>query len=117
MNDAVPDRTPPAEAGLRHYLAVLAGHAPLTRLEEGRLLRRSRAGDRAAFDRLIDANLPCVVRLARRFRNLGLSDLDLIAEGTVGLMLVVRHDVWSGQTRVAVAAVSGRVSAGFRGRC
>lgn len=95
MSDTGAERTLPDEAGLRHYLEAVEGHAPLTRREEGILVRRSRAGDREAFDRLIDANLTYVVRLARRFRNRGLSDLDLIAEGTVVLMLVVRREVWS----------------------
>lgn len=109
MNDTGAERTQPDESGLRHYLEAVAGHAPLTRREEGLLVRRSRAGDREAFDRLIDANLTYVVRLARRFRNRGLSDLDLIAEGTVVLMLVVRRtvwsEVWSEHTRVIAAAV------------
>lgn len=109
MNDTGAERSLPDEAGLQHYLEAVAGHAPLTRLEEGILVRRSRAGDREAFDRLVDANLTYVVRLARRFRNRGLSDLDLIAEGTVVLMLVVRRKVWSEMwsehTRVIATAV------------
>lgn len=93
------------EAELRHYLRSVAGHAPLAKQEECLLVRRSRQGDRQAFDRLIDANLQYVVRLARTFRNRGLSDLDLIAEGTVALILAVRHDDRCGEFRViAVAA-------------
>lgn len=93
------------EAELQHYLRAVSGHAPLAKREECLLVRRSRQGDRQAFDRLIDANLQYVVRLARKFRNRGLSDLDLIAEGTVALILTVRHDDRCGEFRViAVAA-------------
>ena len=93
------------DVDLRHYLRCVAGHAPLEKQEESLLLRRSRQGDREAFDRLIGANLQYVVRLARTFRNRGLSDLDLIAEGTVALIMTVRYDDRCGEIRViAVAA-------------
>ena len=54
------------------------------------LLQRIRAGDREALDLLIDAYQPIIDRLAGRLRGRGLCDLDLIAEGTVGLVRAAR---------------------------
>lgn len=69
------------------------------------LVRRVQAGDRLALDQLIDANLPVVVKIAGRFRHRGLSDRDLIAEGTMGLIRAARHLVMlPGSRFIEVAA-------------
>ena len=53
------------------------------------LARRVRAGDEAAKQRLIEANLRLVVQIARRYLNRGLPLPDLIEEGNLGLMRAV----------------------------
>ena len=93
------------DPGLHGYLGFVARQRPLTSAEESALALRIRDGDREAVDKLVNANLRFVIRFVRRFRNRGLDDLDLIAEGTVGLIKAVRRGGWCGERRlVAVAA-------------
>ncbi len=54
--------------------------------EEEKLLRRLKKGNEEARDRLIRSNLRLVVTIAKKYANLGLSLLDLIEEGNMGLM-------------------------------
>jgi RNA polymerase primary sigma factor len=81
--DALPA---PVLDSLAAYLAEI-GKAPLlTPADEVRLGRRARAGDRAAVDELVQHNLRLVVNVAKKYQNLGMTLLDLIQEGSVGLM-------------------------------
>ncbi len=93
------------DPGLCGYLDFVARQRPLTNAEESALARRARNGDREAVDKLVNANLRFVIRLVRRFRNRGLDDLDLIAEGTVGLIMAVRRSGWRGECRLVAVAV------------
>jgi RNA polymerase primary sigma factor len=93
------------EPVLRGYLGFVARQLPLTNAQECALARQIRDGDREAVDKLVNANLRFVIRLVGRFRNRGLDDLDLIAEGTVGLIMAVRRSGWRGECRLVVVAV------------
>jgi RNA polymerase primary sigma factor len=61
----------------------------LTPKEEVELAKRVQAGDDAAREHMIRANLRLVVKIAREYENLGLPLLDLINEGNIGLMKAV----------------------------
>jgi RNA polymerase primary sigma factor len=71
---------------LNVYIRDIARFKPLTPEEEKALGRRIREGDQEALDRLVEANLRFVVHYAKRYRGLGLSYMDLIHEGSLGLI-------------------------------
>ena len=62
----------------------------LSREEEHDLAVRSLQGDRAAADALVEANLRYVVAVALQYRRYGIPPWELIAEGSLGLMMAVR---------------------------
>ena len=70
---------------LDKYLSDIAKESLLTTEEEVELAQRIKAGDRAALDRLVKANLRFVVSVAKQYQNQGLSLQDLINEGNLGL--------------------------------
>jgi RNA polymerase primary sigma factor len=74
---------------LETYLREINETALLTADEEKMLSRRISAGDGAARDRMVRANLRLVVNIARGFNGKGLPLPDLIEEGNLGLMRAV----------------------------
>jgi RNA polymerase primary sigma factor len=82
-------RSRPREASLDSlnvYIRDIAKFKPLAAEEEKALGRRIREGDQEALERLVEANLRFVVHYAKRYRGLGLAYMDLIHEGSLGLM-------------------------------
>jgi len=71
---------------LNSYIREISKFKPLPADEEKKLGRRIQAGDREALNELVEANLRFVVSYAKRYRGLGLSFLDLINEGNLGLI-------------------------------
>lgn len=76
---------------LDRYLAEVKRHPVLSRDEELSLAYRYRdRGDLEAAHALVVSNLRFVVKVAHEYRGYGLKLLDLIQEGTVGLMVAVK---------------------------
>jgi RNA polymerase primary sigma factor len=71
---------------LKKYLQEISRLPRITADEEKILGDRIQRGDRAALRKLVEANLRFVVSFAKRYRNCGLSFLDLINEGNIGLI-------------------------------
>ncbi|MBK6897851.1 MAG: RNA polymerase sigma factor RpoD/SigA [bacterium] len=82
-----PSIVPPMhEKSLEVYFREINRYALLSREEEADLARRSRAGDRDALQRLVNANLRFVVTVAKRYVHQGLTLADLVNEGNLGLL-------------------------------
>ncbi|MFZ9942694.1 MAG: sigma-70 family RNA polymerase sigma factor [Bacteroidia bacterium] len=73
-------------ASLEIYLQEIGREQMITPAEEPILAQRIREGDAAALDKLVRANLRFVVSVAKQYQNQGLSLLDLINEGNLGLI-------------------------------
>jgi RNA polymerase primary sigma factor len=76
---------------LSRYIREIGKFPRLTPEEEKDLGRRVREGDEAALRKLVEGNLRFVVSYAKRFRGLGVSFLDLIHEGNLGLIQAARR--------------------------
>ncbi len=71
---------------VRFYLKEIGTIPLLSPEEEKELAKRSKEGDPLARQRLVEANLRLVVSIAKRYTGRGMSILDLIQEGNLGLM-------------------------------
>jgi RNA polymerase sigma-32 factor len=78
------------DATLSGYIQRARSIPRLSREEEHELARRLRAGDADAGHALVEANLRFVIAVALQYRRYGISLWELIAEGSLGLMLAVR---------------------------
>jgi RNA polymerase primary sigma factor len=74
------------EDPVRMYLKEIGTVALLTADEELELAKRKTEGDMVAKEKLIEANLRLVVSIAKRYTGRGMSFLDLVQEGNLGLI-------------------------------
>ena len=79
---------------LQLFLREAGRHALLTAAQEVELAKRIERGDLGAKSHMIQANLRLVVSIAKNYRNQGLPFLDLIQEGTLGLIRAVEKFDW-----------------------
>jgi RNA polymerase primary sigma factor len=79
---------------LQLFLREAGRHALLTAAQEVELAKRIERGDPQAKQHMIQANLRLVVSIAKNYRNQGLPFLDLIQEGTLGLIRAVEKFDW-----------------------
>jgi len=91
MDEEREPRRAQSSESLKKYLKEIAKLPRITVEEERRLGDRIRKGDKAAVQKLVEANLRFVVSYAKRYRGCGLSFLDLINEGNIGLIEAARR--------------------------
>jgi RNA polymerase primary sigma factor len=79
---------------LQLFLREAGRHQLLTAAQEVELAKKIERGDGGAKQRMIQSNLRLVVSIAKNYRNQGLPFLDLIQEGTLGLIRAVEKFDW-----------------------
>jgi len=79
---------------VRQYLRDIGKIPLLTAADEIDLAKRAEKNEKKARDRLINANLRLVVSIAKKYVGRGMSLLDLIEEGNIGLMRAVDKYDW-----------------------
>jgi RNA polymerase primary sigma factor len=100
VEKAPPPPPPPAPTvesttdALQLFLREAGRHQLLTAAQEVELAKKIERGDRNAKQRMIQSNLRLVVSIAKNYRNQGLPFLDLIQEGTLGLIRAVEKFDW-----------------------
>lgn len=79
---------------VRMYLREIGKVSLLTAAEEVTLAKKAEKGDEPSSQKLVKANLRLVVSIAKKYMGRGLSFLDLIQEGNIGLMRAVEKFDW-----------------------
>ena len=80
----------PYEDDIHQYLNEIRGIPRLTPEQERDLAQRCAAGDEAAIRQMVNANLRLVVYVAKEYAGRGVALMDLIQEGSIGLLVAAR---------------------------
>ena len=89
---------------LELYLKDINKVPLLTREEETALAIEAAKGNKAAKNKIVNANLRFVVNIAKKYQNHGLDLTDLISEGNIGLLVAIdRFDVTKGYHFISYA--------------
>ncbi len=75
---------------LQIYLSDVRKTPLLNKQEERELIQRAKKGEQGARQKLIQANLRLVIKIAKRYFYLGIPFLDLIEEGNIGLIKALK---------------------------
>jgi RNA polymerase primary sigma factor len=92
-------------SALSVYLREIGRYRLLTPAEEVQLAKRIERGDAQAKELMINANLRLVVSVAKRYQRRGISLLDLIQEGTLGLIRASEKFDWRRGNKFSTYAI------------
>ena len=95
------------EEDLRQFLSEIRRYPLLTAEEERNLARRCAQGDEEAIRLLVNSNLRLVVSVARKYAGRGVPLLDLIQEGSIGLLAAARKFDYTQDVRFSTYATKG----------
>lgn len=90
LDDSVPDVIGLSDS-VRMYLKEMGKYPLMTAEQEVECAKKIEQGDAAAKEELAEANLRLVVSIAKKYLGRGMSFLDLIQEGNIGLMKAVER--------------------------
>ena len=82
--------TPASEDDVRQYLSEIRRYPRLTPEQERELAKRCTEGDEEAIRQMVNSNLRLVVSVAREYAGRGIPLLDLIQEGSIGLLVAAK---------------------------
>jgi RNA polymerase primary sigma factor len=95
------------EEDLRQFLSEIRRYPLLSAEEERSLARRCAGGDEEAIRLLVNSNLRLVVSVARKYAGRGVPLLDLIQEGSIGLLAAARRFDYTQDVRFSTYATKG----------
>ena len=95
------------EEDVRQFLSEIRRYPLLSAEEELALAKRCAEGDEDAIRRMVNSNLRLVVSVARKFAGRGVPLLDLIQEGSIGLLAAARKFDYTQDVRFSTYATKG----------
>lgn len=101
---ALLDKTPAGEEDVSQFLSDIRSYPLLTAQEERELAKRCAEGDEDAIRQLVNSNLRLVVSVARKYAGRGVPLLDLIQEGSIGLLAAARKFDYTLENRFSTYA-------------
>jgi RNA polymerase primary sigma factor len=107
MTDLLTQASPPVSAGeddVRQYLSEIRSYPRLDPEQERALAMRCAEGDEEAIRQMVNSNLRLVVSVAREYAGRGVPLLDLIQEGSIGLLAAAKKFDYTKEFRFSTYA-------------
>ena len=107
MTDLLTQASPPVSAGeddVRQYLSEIRSYPRLDPEQERALAKRCAQGDEDAIRQMVNSNLRLVVSVAREYAGRGVPLLDLIQEGSIGLLVAAKKFDYTKEFRFSTYA-------------
>ena len=95
---------PVGEDDVRQYLSDIRQYPRLTAQQERELAKRCAEGDADAIRQMVNSNLRLVVSVAREYAGRGIPLLDLIQEGSIGLLVAAKKFDYTKEFRFSTYA-------------